>query len=237
MYKKIAGFSLMSLFLVGCDQNISATVYARDIEEILASQGARSVPIDITIEVLESGLARKCAQSEGKELVEAVATVFAKASLVGCEKVSGSLNDRMLIRATTLLFSGKAGHPIHDEYLLGFAVLEMENGSPAVSVTFNPKKYQEVQRRLRDVNSMASVKLSDATISMVMNNDQREPITALFWRGVFVDGKPADHAMSQELQPRQEVTVKLGDVKLAYLTQSGSAPVFGIDTEKKQNLN
>lgn len=229
MLKKLAGLCLASVALVGCDQNVSATLYVRDIQEMLASTEASQVPVEITIEVLESGLAQKCNRPEGKELVEAVGTVFEKASLVSCEKVSGSLNDRMTIKATTLLFRAKPDAPMKSNYLLAFEAWHLENGQQAVSVTFNLQKYEDVQKRLRRVNSMANIKLSDASISVVLNNDLREAATANFSRGVFVDGKPADSAMQLVLNPRQEASVKLGDVKLAYLAQEGSALVFGVE--------
>lgn len=238
MIKKLAGLCLASVALVGCDQNVSATLYVRDIQEMLASTEASQVPVDITIEVLESGLAQKCNRPEGKELVETVATVFEKASLVSCEKVSGSLNDRMTIKATTLLFRAKTDAPMDSNYLLAFEAYHTESGQPVVSVTFNTEKYEEVQKRLRRVNSMASIKLSDASISVVLNNDLREPVTATFSRGVFVDGKPVDQTVQQELNPRQEATVKLGDVKLAYLAQNGLVPVLGVEnTDKKSTSN
>ncbi|WP_445433015.1 DUF7424 family protein [Brucella grignonensis] len=235
MLKKIAGFCLASMALIGCDQNVSTTLYVLDVEEMLAKSEPSQISVDISIEVLESGLAQRCSKPEGQELVEAVASVFEKASLVACEKVSGSLNDRMTIKATTLLFYAKPEEPMKSNYLLAFEAFRLENGTSSVAVTFNAEKYEDIQKRIRRVNTMASIKLSDASISVVVNNDLREPAPVIFSRGVFVDGKPADQPLQLQLNPRQEATVKLGDVKLAYLAQSGSALIFGLEQPQQQS--
>lgn len=237
MLKKIVGFCLASVTLVGCDQNVSTTLYVRDVQEMLAKSEPSQIPVDISIEVLESGLAQRCSKPEGQELVEAVASVFEKASLVACEKVSGSLNDRMMIKATTLLFYAKPEEPMKSNYLLAFEAFRLENKAPTVAVTFNSEKYEEIQKRIRRVNTMASIKLSDASISVVINNDLREPVPVVFARGAFVDGKPADQPMQLKLDPRQEANVKLGDVKLAYLAQSGSALIFGLEHPQQQSTS
>ncbi len=198
---------------------------------MLSSTEASQVPVEVSIEILESGIAQKCARPEGQELVEAVASVFQKASLVGCEKVSGSLNDRMIIKATTLLFRNKPEEPKTSGYVLDFEAAHLQDGLRSVFIRFDLEKYELLKKRLRQVNSMASIKLEDASISVVLNNDLREPIVTVFSRGSFIDGRPADQAYQIPLNPRQEAILRLGDVKLAYLAQSGSALLFGIPKE------
>ena len=234
---KIASACLAVIALTACDQNVSATLYVRDIQEVSASASLMAVPVDLSIEILESGLVQKCARPEGQELVDAVAAVFEKAALIGCEKVSGSLNDRMTIKATTTLYKTKQGQNTSISNLLAFEAGTAEDGSSFVNVRFNPEKYEEVQRRLRRVNSMASIKLSDAFLSLGANNDLREPVTAIYSRGVFINSQPIDLPMQQQLNPRQEAIIKLGDVKLASLAQNGSALVFGIDKQTNQSTS
>lgn len=237
MYRRFASICLAAIALTACDQNVSAKLYVRDVQDITSSTATKGIPVDITIEILESGLVQKCEKPEGQELVEAVAAVFEKASLLGCERVSGSLNDRMTIKATTSLFSANGDQKKPISNLLAFEAAKADDGSSSVHVRFNPEKYEEVQKRLRRVNAMASIKLTDASLSIVVTNDLREPATIIYSRGVFIDGHPADIPLQQQLNPRQEATIKLGDVKFTHLAQKGSALVFGIDKQSNQSTS
>lgn len=58
--------------------------------------------MDIEIEILEAGLDKYCSLPDGQKFVDAVASVFGKASVVKCENIAASMNDRMVIKATIL---------------------------------------------------------------------------------------------------------------------------------------
>lgn len=209
--------------LTGCDQNLSATIYLRDVFELVSSTDAKTLPIDVSIEVLETGIAKQCSKPEGQRFVEAVASVFQKAALVGCEKISGSMNDRMVIKATTMIEAPKTTDVKPGPYLVQFAVHETDKENEAyVIARFNPEKYADLQRQLSDINSMARLKVEDAHVSVTLNNDERDLAKVYLNTGLYADGEPIDNDGAEaQLEPRKEVSLKFGDVKMTFLTKYG----------------
>lgn len=218
--------------LCGCDQNLSATLYMRDVNELLASTEAKTLPIDVEIEILEMGIDKQCSKPEGMKLVEAVGSVFEKASLVGCEKISGSMNDRMVIKATTVLTAAQTTEITPGPYLVHFDVHKTDEPTMAFVVArFDAEKYAALQDQLKRVNPMAGISLDDARISVTLNNDERTPMTVYPFIGTFAGGDPVDGNFDVTLEPRQEIGIKLGDVKMAFLAKWGWAGVANVRTE------
>lgn len=218
--------------LCGCDQNLSTTLYMRDVNELLASTEAKSLPIDVEIEILEMGIDKQCSKPEGSKLVGAVGSVFEKASLVGCEKISGSMNDRMVIKATTVLTAALTSEAKPGPYLVHFDVHKTDDTAMAFVVArFNAEKYAALQDQLKRVNPMAGTTLDNARITVALNNDERSPTTVYSSIGTFADGNPVDGNYEVKLEPRQEIGVKLGDVKMAFLAKWGWAGIANVRTE------
>lgn len=195
----------------------------------MASTEAKGFPIDVRIEILEMGIDKECAKPEGQKLIEAVAGVFQKASLVGCEKIPGSMKDRMVIKATTVFAAANSTQITPGPYLVHFDVHKTEDPQMAYVVArFNAEKYAALQSQIRRVNMMANVKIEDARISVALSNDERESFKVFPNVGVFSDGEPIDTQFESKLEPRQEVVLKLGDVKMAYLVKYGWAGVANV---------
>lgn len=67
---------------------------------------------------------------------------------------------------------------------------------------------------------MANIKLSDVGINMKLNNDTRNAIAVLPPSGLYVDNDPIDASTNAvSLEPRKEMLMKFGDVKLAFLAK------------------
>lgn len=220
--------SCFAASLSACDQNVSATLYVRDVQDLMAANTAKEIPVDITIDIFETGIANQCSKPEGKEIVEAVASGFEKAVLIGCEKIAGSMNDKMSIKATTKFVTAESNGTRPIEYLIEFDAFKMDAQSDGVDIRFNSKKYDEIQNKLKRINMMAKIQIEKASISLTVSNDLREPAGVIYSRGVFADGHPLDYGGEQNLEPRQDTIIKLGDVKMAYLAQNTWARVFGI---------
>lgn len=232
MIKKLAVTCCVALALAGCDQNLSATLYTRDLNELLASNEAKSLPLDVEIEILEMGIDKQCSKPEGAKLVEAVSSVFAKATLVGCENVSGSMNDRMVIKATTTLSLALTTEVKPGPYLVHFDVQKTEEPNRAFIVArFNAEKYEALNQALRRVSPVASIKIENARVVVKINNDERSPAALYPFFGTFAEGDPVDNDWQATLEPRQEVTIKTGDVKTAFLAKYGWAGIANVRTE------
>lgn len=204
----------------------------RDVNDLLASSEAKSLPIDVEIEILEMGIEKQCSKPEGMKLVEAVASVFEKASLVGCEKISGSMNDRMIIKATTIVSLALTNEVIPGPYLMHFNIQKTEETSKAfVLARFNAEKYAYLQSELRRLSPMGGIKIDDARISVAVNNDERNPVTVYPHLGTFADSDPVDANYEAKLEPRQEIALKLGDVKMAFLAKWGWTGIANVRTE------
>lgn len=225
-----------ALSLAGCDQNLTATLYTRDLNELLAASEEKSLPLDVEIEILEMGIDKQCSKPEGAKLVEAVASVFAKATLVGCENVSGSMNDRMIIKATTSLSLALTSEVKPGPYLVHFNVQKTEEPNRAFIVArFNAQKYEALNQALRRVSPMASIKIENARVVVKISNDERSPVTLYPFFGTFAQGDPVDNDWSATLEPRQEVTIKTGDVKTAFLAKYGWTGIANVRTENTSN--
>ncbi|WP_125270141.1 hypothetical protein [Agrobacterium sp. FDAARGOS_525] len=224
---------LAGLALSGCDQNVTATLYTSDIQGMIETHG-KSVPVDITIEVLESGIDKQCAKPEGKMIVDAVASVFESASLIGCEDISGSINDRMLIKARTVLDAPASPEVEPGKFLLHFSTFK-EDKSHFIVARFNAEAYSALQQQLQKMNMMARPKFEDASMTITIENDMREPAAIYTSTGLFVDGVPADQNVEAKLASRQKMTIKLGDVKQSFLGKNGWAGIANIGHSPSSN--
>lgn len=233
MYNKVIFVLCAVIMLVGCDQNVSLNLYMRDVNELLASDDEEKViPIDVKIEILGTGIAGQCSRSEGVEVVEAVASVFEKASLIGCEKISGSMNDRMVISATTGVARSLDNKVKAAPYLIAFDVRKSTKSPKAIiSVLFDSMSYTLLQSKIERITQIGKIDIRDATISITFNNDERGAIVVFPNSGTFVNGEPIDGESNFKLEPRQAFELKLGDVKTRSLSNIGWADALAISTE------
>lgn len=225
---KYAGLLLLVTFLAACEQKVTATFYLRDVQELFSEVSNKNPTVDLSIEIFESGLVKKCESSEGNDIVNAIASVFEKATLVACEKMSGSFNDRMIIKASTELKPLKSEGSLKDQYLLSFEGEETDDGLILVRANYAPEKYEVLQKRLRRINSMLTIKIENVHLSVNLNNDLRDPIDVIINSGVFLNGQPLAGTGEYRLDVREEANIKLGDVLQTYLVQQHSAVIFGV---------
>jgi hypothetical protein len=204
----------------------------RDINELLASDEEKFLPVDVNIEILEMGIEKKCSGPEGAKLVEAIASVFEKASLVGCEKISGSMKDRMVIKATTGLGRSLDNKARSAPYLVFFDVRKSTKSPKAmISVLFDSLQYSLLKSRIESVVPIANLSIDDASISITINNDEKEMVIFYPNTGTFVNGEPVDYEGEVKLEPRNQFNLKLGDVKMAFLSKSKWADAMALNLQ------
>lgn len=210
--------------LAGCDQNISADLYVRDLRDLLASDGSKRLPVTMNMEINAPGLSKQCGQQEGTQIVAAIAGAFEKATVVSCGDVSGSLDDRMIIKATTYIERQK--DPTNVEWgriPLHFAVGNfLDHSNADIYAFFNADAFNALKTQLRSINMLIDPNVRDVSLTVTISNDERDPITIKGIIGSFVNGAPiAVMPEVVKLEPRQEMTIKLGDVEMSYLAQHG----------------
>ncbi|WP_418135856.1 DUF7424 family protein [Agrobacterium sp. El2ro-1b] len=218
---------MVAVALAGCEQKVSATVYLRDVQQLLSSAAPAEIPVEIKIDVYETSIEQECQKSSGQKILEAVAAHFEKATLLGCEKIAASMNGRMSIKATTrLAVPEREDAPI--KYLIELQAGKRpdENVDP-ISLRFDPQKYAKLQDDLKRISMMSNIKLSDTRVSIAVNNDTGNPVPVFFIPGSFVDGEAIDNRNDRDLQPREEAIIELGNVKTAFLGKNGWAFLLG----------
>lgn len=227
MIRKLSSICLVAVALAGCEQKVSATVYLRDVQQLLSSSAPAEIPVEIKIDVYETSIEQECQKPSGQKILEAVAAHFEKATLLGCEKIIGSMNGRMSIKATTrLAVPEREDAPI--KYLIELQAGRRpdENVDP-LSLRFDPQKYAELQDDLKRISMMSNIKLSDTRVSITVNNDTGAVAPLFFVPGSFVDGEAVDNQQNRHLQLREEAIIELGDVKTAFLGKNGWTFLLG----------
>ncbi|WHA43223.1 DUF7424 family protein [Agrobacterium larrymoorei] len=233
--RKLSGVCLMAVALASCEQKLSATLYLRDIQQMMTSNQHDETPVDIKIDILETGMENQCDRPSGREIVDLVGSYFEKATLLGCEKIAGSMNGRMSIKVTTRLsYTEQAEAPV--KYLLEFQAGPRPNEvSDPLFIRFDPEKYADLQAKVKRLNAMTSIKLSEARIALTINNDLREDAPLTIYSGAYVDGQPMEFQQNRILKPREETLIEFGNVKSAFLGQYGWGYILGWKHENQQS--
>ena len=233
--KKLSSVCLMAVALASCEQKLSATLYLRDIQQMMTSNQNVEKPVDIKIDILETGMENQCERPSGKEIVELVGTYFEKATLLGCEKIAGSMNGRMSIKVTTRL-SRTEQNETPAMHLLEFqAGPTPEKASDPLFIRFDANKYADLQAKLKRLNGMISIKISDTHLALTINNDLRSDASLAIYTGVYVDGQPLEFQEDRVLKPREETVIEFGDVKSAYLGRVGWGYILGLNHESQSS--
>ena len=100
----------------------------------------------------------------------------------------------------------------------------------AMTLLMDLQKYEMLNQRMRDEFGQA-IDLPGSKLTMVLNNDEREP-SEYRTQAVFVDDQPIIEAASFELQRRQKAEIRLSNVSAAYLEKHGSAPILSLKNVK-----
>jgi len=229
--KKIVLTCCIAAGLSACKQEVVGTLYVRDLLEVLETK--KDIPVDISINIYEMGIAKKCNDPKSDQIVKAVAAQFQSATLAGCEVVKGSMRDRMTIKATTVLTAPEGRELSPGKYLLQFDAMKtpVTNNNKQVDglffiAHFSRDKYEEIRKAIRAVDMMANIDLEEVDVKISINNDLRSDVVVIPTIGSFVDGHPVDvDNVSLTLQPRKEIEAVFGNVKSASLTMNQWAAV------------
>lgn len=240
MFKKIALTCCIAAGLSACKQEVVGTLYVRDLLEVLESK--KDIPVDISINVYEMGIAKKCNDPKSDQIVKAVAAQFQSATLAGCETIQGSMRDRMTIKATTVLTTQDDQQLRPAKYLLQFNAMKTSVPDTGKSLDgffviaqFDKAKYEQVQKAVRAVDMMAGIDLNDIGIKITINNDLRQNVIVAPSIGSFVDGYPSDRKDVQyDLEPRKESEFTFGNVKATSLVRYDWATIAAFAVRDNQ---
>ncbi len=211
--------TLLATLVSACNVDVDSTVYLRDIQE--AADGSLTAGVTLTTYAPGAADPESCAKME--EFVPVLARYLGEAALEQCVKRDGAMED-------AVVFSGSL--PIVTEAeaaadsVLSLLVTAGDGEAPSQRLTLlaQPELVRDLIERVRQVNMMAAIDLTDVTVAARVINDLRES-AAMTVRHAFVDGTPAVEGLQVELAPRDEVRLQLSDVKSLFLLTQGRGEV------------
>ena len=96
----------------------------------------------------------------------------------------------------------------------------------AVTLVMDLQKYGTLNQRMKDEFSQG-IDLPASRITMVLNNDEREP-GEYHAQAVFINDQPVIKAEAFALQRRYKAEIRLSNVSAAYLEKHGSVPLLAL---------
>ena len=102
--------------------------------------------------------------------------------------------------------------------MFGILAEAQDDGNILVTVANNSTKYKMLNERVDD-EFHQTIDLSDSEITLVLNNDERDPISYLVG-GVFLNGQPIYYDEEFALKRRHTAEIKLSNVGAAYLEKN-----------------
>ncbi|MGC4024167.1 MAG: hypothetical protein QM744_02770 [Mesorhizobium sp.] len=219
--KRLLALICVCLSLVGCDKDVGATLHVRDIKDVLTSSQAKNVPVEVSLDILQTGIAEQCAKLDCKAIIDVLSSGFEDVRIEGCEKRFAGLNDRLTIRARTVLELGNRQEIPASKFLLSFFILKYGDKNSVLFARFDNAKFMQMQSLIQDINVMARPRFANITIAVTISNEERESVRILADSGSFLDGKPIVQAKQVDIPARGEVQFQLGDVKQSFLASNG----------------
>ena len=197
----------------GCKMNLTADIYSSDIRMAAAGTAGLTTPATMAFEV-PSADAEECAENTAK-IASIMAGVVNEFSPKGCVKRG---LDSFLLADTQIPLLNSMGAWKEADSLFGM-VLTAKEDKIHMAMTMDLVKYEILTRRMKD-EFHQSVDLADSSITIVLNNDEAQPIR-LTVNGVFVNSKPAAIDTDYELLRRHKAEIRFSNVATAYMATHG----------------
>lgn len=219
--KRLVGVLLVLavLLLTGCAGEFITDLYIQDIldvasgeEEYLLTTG--TVIIESPGEEFEASL-----QAILEETFREVKN-FRKGSDEYSSKVMADL------KVPVLLFDTSLEEPWLEE-AMAIVIMPLDDGMSAFGLMLNGEKIDGLFASFLE-DAFYSVGVKDFTFFIRLNNDLRGPIP-IFLQGVYADGVPYHYEELMELDRREWVELKLGDVARDFAYEEGYVFLGGLE--------
>ena len=210
------------LVLAGCKLDMKTEAYVSDLREVAG--GATGITTLTTL-LIEIPSADEC-EKYSAQVAGVMQGLMRAFSPRRCEQQG---MNSYLVAESQLPFVHSAEAWKQANSLFG-VLTAVSAQDIAITLLMDLQKYEVLNQRMRDEFHQA-MDLPGSKLTMVLNNDEREP-SEYRTQAVFVDDQPIIEAASFELQRRQKAEIRLSNVSAAYLERNGSAPFFSLKNVK-----
>jgi len=218
MNKSIIVTVIALLALVGCKQEITSTLYVRDIVDAVSSKKPMTTSAAIKLEMPSS---KSCGEKKEK-LTRIISPFFINLEKIQCIK-EGSNTFYYGVFELPLLKVADDGN-LNQDYKGGVsAQLSKNKEEIGIYLAMKLELLSALDKNLRsEFMGSGGIDPEDMKVKIAINNDGRESYS-LFVEGAFLDGQAIIPRFGQtvELKRRSESVVRLADVSVFALTGKG----------------
>ncbi len=218
------------IVVAGCELDITSDVYVSDLRDVATNNTeGLTTPATIAIQIPSMD---KCDEYSEK-LIEIMRGILLEFTPKTCER-DGMTSYLLSDTQVPLLGSEKSWR--QSSSLFGILAEAQDDGDILVTVANNSDKFRVLNERV-DGEFHQSIDLAESEIILVLNNDEREPITYLVG-GVFLNGQPIYYDEEFSLKRRHTAEIKLSNVGAAYLEKNEYAtPLVLVDQSSNPESN
>ena len=211
------------LFLTGCKMEMETDLYSSDMRVTAAGEENLFTPATLALPVTSVD---ECEKDTG-QIVAIMQGIVDSFEPRGCERKD---MESFLLAGLQIPLLDSVADWEQADALFGIISQPDRNGGEHTNVfiMMNLPKYKILAERVKD-EFYQSLDLDESSISVVLNNDEREDITIMA-EGAFVQGKP-ELAAEFTVPRRGQIAIGLSNVSVGFLGRNGSAPVFTLMNE------
>jgi len=206
---------LLCSSIVGCKPEVSTTLYAGDVLEVINGESELSVPIQMKLPIMS---ADQCEDDKSK-MMPPLQRYGNNVRFVQCETVSGEMHDFLVTKMDAHIVQKDLYK--EDQSFGMFGIVVSKDSNDDITIEFVTTKFTEDAVAAIDKQYvMQSVTLDDISLMVTFNNDTRSPV---FFEidGSFVNGQPIDAPTRFKLSRREEIEVIPSNVRSRSIVSKG----------------
>jgi len=211
---------LAILILSGCKQEVSTTLYVRDLVDAVASKKVMTTAAAIKLEMPSS---KSCGEKKDK-LTRIISPFFIDLQKIQCIK-EGSEDFYYAVFELPMVKVADDGN-LNNNYKGGVSAQLAKNSDSnhiGIFLAMNLDLLSNLDKDLRnEIMGSGGIDPEDMKVKISINNDDRDTYN-LYVEGAFLDGQAIipRHGHTVELKRRSESVVTLADVSVFALTGRG----------------
>ena len=223
MFRRLSVVCLAMTLLAGCEIEMETDLYSSDLRSVSGGETGLTTPATLALPISSVD---DCAEDTQK-IVKIMEGMIASFEPKGCERKD--MNSFMMSVVQIPIVDSMDNWASSDE-LFGIVAQSDTEDADRINVflVMNLDRYDILSDRVKD-EFYQSLDLGDSTISVVLNNDERNDIQFSV-QYAFVQGQPVRVA-TDSLRRRGQVTIELSNVSVALLEKNGTSMVLQLIEE------
>lgn len=211
------------LLLQGCKPELTAEVYIGDILEAVDTRKPVEVPVIVGVPIDN---AKKCDEAKRK-MLPIIKPYALDLEFRECRKLSGELHDMMLLEMKMqVAVADKDTGNINWKGLFAIYVNEASFNNPDMLRLYIliSNNLSKMEQQLDDAFQFQTVKIDDADITLVINNDTRTEVEVRL-DSARINGKPYGQSHPFKLGRRDKLKIQPSNVSTQALLRDGWAAI------------